>query len=222
MNSRWWIAAALYAGFAAREAGADSACIASQVYCGQYTTSSAPSLSVGCYSQRGHGIVSYDITAGTLSAFGQGGFVPSVTMTDSFQVVGPPDGTPLDFAAQLMLSGEAHTNTCDLNCCFGVAGGRIQEGASNRVQADFRPSCGAMGINMTVEVQVRRASGERFLMVAVVYGGGDEGGRGDIRGTLRFSGLPEGASVVSCNGFRQDVPLPVVRASWGQLKTTYR
>lgn len=211
----------LAAWLAGGEVNADSHCISSQLDCDQLIVSSAPSYSVCCPSTYGYGCASYDIPAGTLSGEGQdsGG---SATMSDSFQVVGPADGTPLEFTAQLILWGSVNGRGCGRACCYAGAQARLLEGSSNAAESTFRSPCGTTSINTTIEVQVHRLSGEGFLVTASVSGGGIEGASAAIYGTLRFSGLPEGASVVSCNGFRQDFPVPVARGSWGRLKTRYR
>lgn len=142
-------------------------------------------------------------------------------MVDSFHVVGPAEGTPLEFTAQLILSGSVRR----VSCTHGLAEdrGRIIEGSSNSADTSIvAPPCGSRGLSTTLEVQVQRLAGERFQISAFVSYGGYEGGSGSIYGTLRFAGLPEGASVVSCNGFYQGPPVPVARGSWGAIKTRYR
>lgn len=202
------------------DARADSHCISSQLYCDvQETLSSDPTYLACCSNVYGFSCARYDIPAGTLRAFGGGG--GSVTMRDSFHVVGPTDGTPLEFTAQLVLLGSASRTGCQ----FGGAGvsGRLVEGASNAADTFVvAPPCGTIYLNTTLEVQIHRLSGERFQISASVGAGGYEGGSESIDGTLRFAGLPEGASVVSCNGFHQGPPVPVARGYWGELKTRYR
>jgi hypothetical protein len=39
---------------------------------------------------------------------------------------------------------------------------------------------------------------------------------------FEFVDLPPGWGVVSCNGYHQDLPTPVVSRSWGSVKATYR
>jgi hypothetical protein len=39
-------------------------------------------------------------------------------------------------------------------------------------------------------------------------------------GTIRFRGLPEGYSLVSCQHY--DVPVPAHAVSWGKIKGAYR
>lgn len=214
----------LAAWLASGEAQADSHCISSELYCDQVIVSSAPSLSVGCPSpdSLGSGFVSYDIPAGTLQAraSSSGGFSAAATMNDSFRVVGPPDGTPLDFTAQLVLVGLVVTRYC--GCCYGAVRARILEGSSNEAQTGLSPGCGTENVDLTLELPVHRSAGERFRISAYVYAAGVEGGSGAIYGTLRFSSLPEGASVVSCNGFQQGSAVPVAGATWGRLKIRYR
>ncbi len=39
---------------------------------------------------------------------------------------------------------------------------------------------------------------------------------------LHFDGLPPGATITSCNGFRQDQAVPALPVSWGRVKAVYR
>jgi hypothetical protein len=214
------------AGLAGGDGHADSNCISSQLRCDQPIISSAPSYSVCCPGTYEVACASYDIPAGALSGSvsgsGERDRYTSVAMSDSFQVVGPADGTPLEFTAQLILSGSASGRGCGIPCCDGYADARLLEGSSNSADSLFYSFCGTQFFNTTLEVQVRRLSGERFQVTTSISAAGSEGGSGAIDGTLRFSGLPEGASVVSCNGFSNGPPVPVTRGSWGRLKTHYR
>ncbi|MGH7731380.1 MAG: hypothetical protein ACRENJ_09035 [Candidatus Eiseniibacteriota bacterium] len=112
--------------------------------------------------------------------------------------------------------------SCGRGCCFAGASARILEGSSNAADANFDSPCGPTPISRTLEVQVHRLSGERFQLAATVSAGGVEGGWAFIYGTLRFSGLPEGVTISSCNGFYQGPPVAVVRDSWGRMKIRYR
>jgi len=49
--------------------------------------------------------------------------------------------------------------------------------------------------------------------------GGSHGAVAD--GTIRFTGLSAGQSVISCQGFAGQIT-PVRRVSWGSVKTIYR
>jgi hypothetical protein len=209
----------LAAWLAGGDASAD--CISSQVECNQVIVSSAPSYSTCCPGPYGYGYgcASYDIPAGTLSGRGGDGSA-SATMSDSFVVVGPVEGTPLEFTAQLTLWGYVDNRGCGRACCYAGGQARLFEGSSSPAQVSFN-SC-TTSLSTTIEVQIHRLSGERFRVTAYIAGGGIEGASASIYGSLRFSGLPEGASVVSCNGFLQDAPVPVARGSWGRVKTRYR
>jgi hypothetical protein len=58
-----------------------------------------------------------------------------------------------------------------------------------------------------------------FEMAAWRSPGGAHGGRGV--GNIRFTGLPTGARIVSCNGY-DNVAVPIRVTSWGRVKTIYR
>ncbi len=45
---------------------------------------------------------------------------------------------------------------------------------------------------------------------------------GYARAKLSFQGLPPGSTVTSCQGYRQDQPVPTLTRSWGSVKATYR
>ena len=56
------------------------------------------------------------------------------------------------------------------------------------------------------------------LAIRTAPGGYHEG---EWRGRLRFSGVPAGARVVSCQGYG-DTAVPVRPTTWGKLKAMYR
>jgi hypothetical protein len=157
----------------------------------------------------------YDIPHGTLEAHGAGnpwngdcGF--ALMVKDEFQVIGPTPGTPLTFFAELMVDGRIETE--------GEVYAGIGEGWVSAYGLDTRT---AGPVSATIRLPLQCLAGEAFVL-AVEMGaiGGENEGNAHAVSVLRFSGLPNTASVTSCQNY--DLPVPAWHNTWGRLKATYR
>ena len=166
----------------------------------------------------------YDLLAGTVEIVHPGG-VGSMYCepADRYRVTGLPDGTPVQLVARLAVNGYAETAGCGGTGCYGEFGARIGQGASvvsKSVTARFGPE--TVTLQETIDYPLDVLAGEWFDLQfrlwflrapgASHYGGGSA--------QLTFGALPEGADVVSCQGYQLTVPTRP--KSWGQLKQLYR
>jgi hypothetical protein len=141
-------------------------------------------------------------------------------------------GTPLVFSAQLDISLDVYGNECQapgVDCASSSASATVREGDSNPSSASIATpvSCGPgfcsgqpKSQRTSLQVVVTRAAGDPFTLHFDLTTSGH--GSGDGSGQLHFSGLPPGASVVSCQGYQRDFPTAEKKTSWGRLKTIDR
>ena len=174
------------------------------------------SASGGHGSGTGNG--GYDLPAGTVraaaSASGWGGHA-EVIARDDFMVVGIPPGTPLTFTATLDVSFSG-----SFQAYFGAS---LQDGELPPTSAGGC-ACGEMfyAAHHRLTLSLSHPAGEVFRMTSRISASCGQSGGAGSHGTLRFAGLPQGARIESCQGFVQDFPVPVLPASWGNLKSRYR
>ncbi len=130
---------------------------------------------------------------------------------DRFQVVGVSGSDPLQFAAEFWVDGVV--NGPDVAVSAVLREPSDPTGASDRVTDG--------PVQMRMKVPLFHAPGEEFAVYfSLEAGAAGLSGDAHAAGTLRFSGLPPGAYVISCQGY--DLPVPAIPTSWGQVKALYR
>ena len=171
----------------------------------------------------GTGRVQYDLATGQVGASAyspdRGNFTVGVRAVDDYRVVGLVDGQPLTFEARLEVDAfnRGSSPWPELPYGSGAFGAEIREGLAN-AQSDARGN-GKWNLILTIPIAVNAGTTFRIACSIDV---GCESGSARADGQLRFFGLPPGASVVSCQGYRFDVPVSAIRTSWGSLKSEYR
>jgi hypothetical protein len=167
----------------------------------------------------------YDIPQATLfltSGSPFGGCDPEITVEDDFVVHGLPDGTPVSFTGRFEVSAEYY---CQLG--YGGVSASLRAGVgipASLAWALGQNDCTNPVPNSRAEVLTVPISGlagspirMRFVLGATM---GELFGA-NVLGKFGFDGLPNGTTIVSCNGF-VDGPVPAQPASWGRLKAQYR
>jgi hypothetical protein len=189
-----------------------------------YVASLDTSLSVG-----GQFHVDYHLVTGTLDMDQN----RSVAMTyvrasDAYDVAGVPAGTPVPVTATFNVHSDIYTDTgCGDPNCAGYVDMQIQHGVD---VADQNHTLGPppLGPNSATYADLLRlpmtiVAGQpevvTFLLLGRFLPGGNEAS--DAHGVIGFTGLPAGASIVSCQGFSMGVT-PTRHESWGRLKSIYR
>jgi hypothetical protein len=171
----------------------------------------------------GQGRVQYDLAAGQVGASvyapDGGNFTVGVRAVDDYRVVGLNDGQPLTFEARLEVDGANNGLSPWPKLPYGSGSFtvEIREGDANAQTA----SCGNGSWKLTLAIPIVVNAGTSFRIACAVDAGAATG-YAHADGRLLFSGLPPGASVVSCQGYRFDVPVPAIRTSWGSVKSQYR
>ncbi len=198
----------LFLGLICAEAPAQSPgpCPLSCLACMEPNCTSAPVRSGYCPQQHGTGGGSggYDLPMGRASASGggdqrkSGGY--SLTTQDDFVVSGLAPGTPLSFRAWLAIEGSVSY------MCGRVDATLIEGSGNTSSKAFFSDASDRSGtaIQDSLSVLIIRSSGESFRLEIRLSAGGCPDGRGNLASALRFSGLPVGATVQSCQGLFSD------------------
>ena len=221
----------------ANDALANPLCGLNSVYCstGGGTFMSTDSLA-SCWDR--YSEANYDLTRGVFTVrFANAVAAPSyqggaaVSAVDQYRVEGVSPGTPLVFSAELVVNLNVYGFLCwpPGTLITTSASATVREGGSNPSSASVTTpvlcssaGCCAQtaGLQTVVRTTVTRAAGEPFTLHFDLIASGNGSGHGSAE--LRFAGLPPGARVVSCQGFRQDFPTSVTEMSWGRLKAIYR
>lgn len=156
----------------------------------------------------------YDLKAGVLIARGSatpwGDCNSNVMVHDEYQIVGPA-GPPLTFKVLL----QAYTT---ISGTAGIGGGLAQSWINPGGEQFTRSTTGTDESSLSLTY----APGQTFPVWATLRAGGAAPvvGEAYVFAFLRFSGLPEGYSVVSCQNY--DVPVAVHPVTWGGVKAVYR
>lgn len=157
----------------------------------------------------------YDIREGVLVAHGwanpwNGECGCAAFFRDEFQVVGVTAGTPLEFYAELWIEGSIEIQ------------GSIRAGiGENSFWTDGLDIEDEGPVSTKLKYPLAYAAEQPFVLVAelLVVGRGIEG-RAHASAVMRFSGLPPGASVISCQSY--NLPVQVQQQTWGRVKSIYR
>jgi len=160
----------------------------------------------------------YNLVAATLSGHAASVVDAAITLvaaTDEYIVTGPPTGTPLLFAVEFTVNGSS----------TGPASCRMR--ASTDHEYNHLPSVFTSGPNLSsvLRLPILVAPDTPFRVrysLGALLGGNGVSMSVTESGTFRFSGLPAGAKVRSCQGFQQDITVAAATPSWGSLKIRYR
>ena len=167
----------------------------------------------------------WDLVHGTLRIHHWGGLGTStVHASDLFDVNGVPTGTEVVVEVRMNVDGWAATDGCGGTGCAGYVGASITTPVESAYQYGIGHTFGGVvGIGFWVATNLTLTAGTpvpvSFLIEARRTAGGSHAADGV--GTYTFLGLPEGAKVVSCQGYL-DPSVPALPRSWGSLKAAYR
>jgi hypothetical protein len=160
---------------------------------------------------------SYDLKQGLLSSnvsFNDPGWTgSSVATDDEYWVVGPPAGTPLDFAAEYRVSGSWNVYPGVPQGNF-TSEGSIAAGTDSAGFAFPAGGCCHGTISQPLSISLHRLAEEHFH-IRLRLASQNYRGRVDEAGVLTFTGLPPGAAVVSCQGYVSDPAVVAVEPRTG-------
>jgi len=167
----------------------------------------------------------WNLVNGTLRIHHWGGLGTSIVeVTDLFDVTGVDPGTEVVVLLRMDVAAWAATDGCGGTGCAGYVGGSIATPEQTVYQYGVGPTYGGLvDFSFWVITSVTLTAGTplpvSFKLDAMRVPGGSHSADGV--GTYRFSGLPAGAHVVSCQGY-VDPTTPALPSSWGALKAAYR
>jgi hypothetical protein len=143
---------------------------------------------------------------------------------DAYDVAGVPIGTPVPVTVTLSVDGSVSTTGCGGSGCGGVFVDSLLSGAlsDSRTHA-IGVFIGSVGFHDDLTLPITIVAGTPVVIETHFEGFRSPGGNHASQGTgvLRFSGLPPGAVVISCQGYASG-PTPTQRPSWGHVKIVYR
>lgn len=170
----------------------------------------------------------WDLPAGTVlvsRAVGGVNWTRSIA-TDDYDVTGVAPGTVVNLTAAFDVDGYVTSPGCGGSGCGGYFQASVTQGASSNQQQVTFPDPFAGGttnmlqtLTLPITITAGTPTTVEFELAVFVPAGGNAGGAGT--GAIRFTGLPAGAHVVSCQGYGT-LATPARSATWGSLKTHYR
>ena len=167
----------------------------------------------------------WDLPNGTVQ-MSQPGFLNATWAegVDTFDVTGVPMGTPVALTAQLVVDGSVFTLGCGGTGCTGSLSMRLMSGALvDETSYNLHMFSGSQAVHDVRNLPLTIVAGTPVQIRYQVSGrrgaGGSHGSEGI--GRLSFLGAPDGATVVSCQGY-SSTAVPARRTSWGAIKTIYR
>jgi len=174
-------------------------------------TSTDPAHTFGtidpCFN--GSGSASYDLAAGTVSAFSHAtsdvGFTAQLQTADDFVIVGPASTTPIDFTAVFNV-----TMTYPPLCPATLTVGALQV---DRVSSG--PTHQSVHLNLSILPNQHFNVGMHSAATAPRLFSSQ------VSATLAFTPMPPGYSLQSCQGFSA-AAVPTRPVTWGRVKQFYR
>lgn len=147
-----------------------------------------------------------------------------ITARDGFDVIGVPAGTPVDVILAFVIEGSATTLGCGGGGCCGSLVATVRAGPDT-ANATFigQTWSGTATFGGAVVLPVTLTAGTPRNLEVEMYARRCPGGSHTVEasGRIVFQGTNPDAYVVSCKGYGPKT-IPVLRRSWGELKTIYR
>lgn len=206
--------AGVFLGLALTAPDASGECPLNQGQIGVLQNCASPQSTAAIFSTsgsncvNGDGWVSYDLITGTIDvtswSASHEGFTTWMQASDDFVIEGPPSATPIGIAAICTVE-LPNVNRAQLQLGSGVAS----------VLTSF-----AGPTYQTLRLDLEKLPGEHFT-VSMRATGSALLNTVSVRGTLRFTSLPTGYTLTSCQGYAA-LPVATRATSWGRLKQFYR
>jgi hypothetical protein len=176
---------------------------------------------------------SYDLDNGFFTSQAVGDADAIVSTYDTFMLSGVSSTTPTAFQAHLTILGTINTAESQSISRSANITARLTEGSSNII-ALFRsvhsmasPPYGAL-VDSTLTINISAIAGtlinvKVYIRTHSTHNGsrGADFRTGNYGAQLHFTGLPPGASLVSCQGYTSESPIPVISSTWSSIKSLY-
>ena len=130
---------------------------------------------------------------------------------DVYQITGIAPQGPISFTAELQVTGNITGN--------GTVHAQL---ALDGDPGYFEGLAAANPVGFKVTMPLVREVGEPFPLFIWLFSAADAplGSEVFAQAVIRFSGLPPGAYVISCQNY--DLPVPTQASTWGRIKSQYR
>jgi hypothetical protein len=204
-------------------AQAGSSCPASEI---EFTPNLASTYAAVFDTLAGTRHVAFNLPQATLLVHHPGALGATfVRARDAYDVIGVAPGTSVLVFVELEVTGTISTDGCGGSGCWGSLRGRISDGVHSAEETAsatiFAPE--SVPVGLSVELPVELVAGQPNGLEFELMGYRAPGGSHVVDGTgqWRFTKVPAGAVIVSCQGY-VDPTTPVRPASWGRLKAAYR
>jgi hypothetical protein len=174
---------------------------------------------------------SYNHVTGTFAASSSGGGEvgnsTSLSLADTYWLVGPSSATPIPLQARVHLTGAASASfellPGGLQGCFNAGMTFELRHLTTTAQVTARATtspCQSIVIDESVQLPLEKPPGEPFTLNFDLRVSNSTFQHANANGLLTFA-LPPGYSIASCQGFAGPT-VPAAPSSWGRLKTAYR
>ena len=186
----------------------------------------APVLDSTLYGPSFVSHATYDLIQGTLalSITPVAGESVFVSTADAYDLLGLAPGTIVTIDAVLDFEGGVGTPGCSgPDCAATFDAFLFDEFFFSQRQLEAPAHTGRTSEQNSLTLPVRFTAGRPNIIGCAFAMRTAPGGyhEGEWTGRLRFSGVPAGARVVSCQGYG-DTAVPARPATWGKLKAMYR
>jgi hypothetical protein len=171
-------------------------------------------------NQIGRASLSYDLASGSFTSFSGGlefGAGSSVTCFDHYDVLGPPNAGCTDpFQVRLHLVAKF------MRSQFGGQGDVHAFVRLNQSGPEIHifPKTTTM-IDTVLTMELTRCSGDGFDLQIQLHSGAS-GGSCTASAQLEITDLDPALTIVSCQGFHAEQPIPTLPATWARVKSHYR
>jgi hypothetical protein len=169
----------------------------------------------------------FDVPAGHFEmGVGEGGGM-RLWLRDVFTVSGPVAGTPVTLHMRIRVHGSVNWDgTCCPDSQTHVDLTPLEPQPGDAVTHwSFGKTSGAYNLypfSDSLDISLARTAGAPIGIE--IHGVTDVSAPSSawLVGDFVFLGLPPGATVTSCKGYRQEQPVPARAESWGRVKAIYR
>lgn len=138
-------------------------------------------------------------------------------LADEYVLLAPDEGNPVDFQAEYHVIAQFTRGTSGGGSTFQAYFRTADENGPNFFKRVF-----ATTATDTVLIwPLRLRPGVPF----VIYGSllvDALKGTNEVEVRFKFTHLPTGAVISSCQGFLTEQPVPAIERTWGRLRATYR
>jgi hypothetical protein len=169
----------------------------------------------------------FDVPAGRFRIMMAEGGDIDLALRDAFTVTGPGAGSPIALHMRVHVQGiliwdgaccpdsQAHVDLLPLE---PQAGDPVTHWSFGKSSGPFQLYTFADSFDITVQ----RTAGVPIGIEIRAHSQLNASDSMRLDGDFTFLDLPQGCTVTSCKGYREEQPVPAIPVSWGHVKAAYR